>query len=303
MATLGFNRPQQCGSGHCHHTTFCIGTTIASLYGGALAKPQERWPRIFGGEFWTMYPYFLPVFGIGVFHLVNVLGLCDIHEGVFAVENEDKAWIGKSKILQITPPTNNARPILMLTLLKTYSVIPIANYVTLGFVKISVIALLPLFYSSPIEIGGLGLSPSVIGISLTMLGIVDGSVQALFATNIMEWIGAKSVLLVYSLFLPADLPPVMSAVVMAQEKVGPLIWVLLVVQLLCMVLMDLSYTAVFIVLTSLARVIGSALTTSLFAVSKEYNVRGGNLVYVILATLAAILVVLSQRLPDLKDEE
>jgi len=56
-------------------------------------------------------------------------------------------------------------------------------------------------------------------------------------------------------------------------------------------------------LTSIARAIGPGLTTSSFAFSKEYNVLGGNLVYVILAVLTTILVVLSQRLPDLKDEE
>ena len=54
----------------------------------------------------------------------------------------------------------------MLTLLKTYSVmLPIANYGTLGLVKIGVVALLPLFYLSSIEIGCLGLSPSAVGIS------------------------------------------------------------------------------------------------------------------------------------------
>ena len=56
-------------------------------------------------------------------------------------------------------------------------------------------------------------------------------------------------------------------------------------------------------ITSIVRAIGPALTTSLFAISKEYNVLGGNLVYVILALLTTTLVVLSRRLPDLKDEE
>ena len=56
-------------------------------------------------------------------------------------------------------------------------------------------------------------------------------------------------------------------------------------------------------LTSIARAIGPALTTSLFAASKEYNILSGNLVYVILAILTTILVLLSRRLPDLKDEE
>lgn len=55
--------------------------------------------------------------------------------------------------------------------------------------------------------------------------------------------------------------------------------------------------------TSIARALGPASVTSLFAFSKQYNVLGGNFVYVFLALLVTFLVVLSRRLPDLKDEE
>ena len=134
----------------------------------------------------------------------------------------------------------------MLTLLKTYSVmIPILNYGTLGLVQIGFFVLLPLFYSSPIEIGGLGFPPLVIGTFLAMYGIADGTVQALFAAKIIERIGAKTVfcaavLCLYPMIL---IFPIMSAFVMAQGKVGPMIWVLLVAQLMFMVVMDLAYGA------------------------------------------------------------
>jgi hypothetical protein len=133
----------------------------------------------------------------------------------------------------------------MLTLLKTYSVmIPAANYGTLALVEIGVFVLLPLFYSSPIEIGGLGFPPPIIGTFLAIFGIVDGTVQALFAAKIIQRIGAKAVfcsavLCFYPLII---LFPIMSAVVIAQAKVGPAIWILLVVQLIFMVLMDLAYS-------------------------------------------------------------
>jgi len=210
----------------------------------------------------------------------------------------------------------------MMTLLRTYSVmIPIANYGTLGLVEMGLLVLMPLFYSSPLEIGGLGLSPSVIGTFLAVLGVVDGLVQGLFAAKIIAWFGAKRVFCtaVFWFYPLVLLFPIMSAVVAAQGKVGPIIWILIVLQLVFMVLMDLSYTVVFIFvtraapnkqslgstnglsqsLTSAARAIGPALTTSLFAVSKEYNVLGGNLVYVVLLMLATCLVFLSRRLPEL----
>ena len=134
----------------------------------------------------------------------------------------------------------------MLTLLKTYSVmIPVANYGMLGLVEIGLFVLLPLFYSSPIEIGGLGLPPPIIGTFLAIYGIVNGTLQALFAAKLIERIGAKNVFCsaVFCFYPPILLFPIMSAFVMAQGKGGPIIWVLLVVQLTFMVLMDLSYSA------------------------------------------------------------
>lgn len=122
--------------------------------------------------------------------------------------------------------------------------IPIANYGTLALVEIDLLVLLPLFYSSPLEIGSLGLSPSVIGTFLAALGIVDGLVQGLFAAKIIAFFGARkvfcnTVLWFYPLVL---IFPIMSAVVAAQGKVGPIIWILIIVQLIFMVLMDLSYS-------------------------------------------------------------
>ena len=130
--------------------------------------------------------------------------------------------------------------------MRTYSVmIPVANYGLLALVEIGFLVLLPLFYSSPIEIGGLGLPPSTIGTYLAIFGIVDGTVQALFSARLIEWIGPKRLFCLAILwFYPLILTfPIMTAVVTAQQRVGPIIWVLLVLQLVFMVLMDLSYCA------------------------------------------------------------
>jgi len=223
-------------------------------------------------------------------------------------------------------PTNDARPVSMSTLLTTYSVmIPIINYGMLGLMDIGIYVLLPLFYSSPVGIGGLGFSPPVIGTLFATFGLVDSCVQGLFAPTMIKRFGAKklfcwAVLWFYPLTL---LFPLMSAVVTTQGRVGPITWVLLFVQLLCIVFIDLAYTVVFILVTraapnrlslgsvnglnqslsSIARAIGPVLTTSLFAASKQYNILGGNFVYVIMAMLATILVALSRRLPELEEEE
>lgn len=141
---------------------------------------------------------------------------------------------------------NDAQPIPMLTLMKTYSVmIPITNYGSLALVEITFLVLIPLFCSSPIEIGGLGLPPSIIGIYLAAFGIGTGLVQALFGARIIEWVGPKrlfcwAILWFYPMIL---IFPLMSAVVTTQGKVGPIIWILLVLELVFMILMELSYSA------------------------------------------------------------
>ena len=121
--------------------------------------------------------------------------------------------------------------------------LPIINCGVLGLLDISHLVLLPLFYSSPIEIGGLGFQPASIGTFLAILGIVDGIVQAFLAAKLIEWYGAKrvfcwAVLYLYPLIL---LFPIMTAVVTAQGKVGPIIWILLVCQLIFMTFMDLAF--------------------------------------------------------------
>ena len=49
---------------------------------------------------------------------------------------------------------------------------------------------------------------------------------------------------------------------------------------------------------SISRVVGPALATSLFALSKEHNLLNGNAVYVILILLSGVLVWLAGKLPD-----
>ena len=123
--------------------------------------------------------------------------------------------------------------------------IPIANYGTFALAEIAYMVLLPLFYASPISIGGLGLSPPIIGAYLATLGVLSGILQVLFAARIIECVGPKrlfrfAVVWFYPLVL---IFPIMSAVVMTQGKVGPVTWTLIVIQLIFLVIMELSYSA------------------------------------------------------------
>ncbi|KAN0092805.1 Drug:H+ antiporter-1 family protein [Tylopilus felleus] len=302
--------------------TLCIASAIASFYGGELAKPQEQWPRVFRGEFWATYPYFLPSFITGCL-ILSAFSICAVFLKESLPSRTDKMPQSDSPTENLL--TNDARPVSMLTLMTTYSVMmPIVTSAMMSLMDVSFNVLQPLFYQSPIRVGGLGLSPHIIGSFWATNSIVEGCVLALFAPKLTARFGAKRVLCwaVLWMYLVILLFPIMSAVATAQGKGSPMIWILLVAQLMCKIVVDLSFTVIPMSVTraapskqslgsvnglnqslaSIASVVG-ALSASLFAASKQYDIMGGNFVYVALAILATILVVLSHRLPELEDED
>ncbi|KAI6095037.1 MFS general substrate transporter [Pisolithus croceorrhizus] len=305
---------------------FTFGASIAPLFGGALVKPHEHWPKLFSGSFWVQYPYFLPSLVSASFTAFSFL-----ITALFLKESLPSKRRGKGPQPEIgaqvgTPSNENASPVPIRTLLKTYSVmIPIANHGTLGLVDIGLFALVPLFYATPVEVGGLGLPPFTIGLIMTAYGTCNGLFQMLFTARAIERYGEKRVFCSAVLaFLPIIATfPTMSWIIRTQKQVGLAIWVLVVVQLLSWVVVSMAYAVIFVFVTkaapnkyslgtmnglsqtttSIARAMGPATFTSLFAFSKEYNLLGGNLVYVVLLLLLCLLVFLSRRLPELKKDK
>ena len=134
----------------------------------------------------------------------------------------------------------------MLTLMTTYSVmVPVINNGVMTLMNASFGILLPLFYQSSIGVGGLGLPPHIIGSFSAASSIVESCVQALFAPKLVARFGAKRVLCwaVLWMYPMTLLSPIMSAVATAQGRAGPMIWILLITQLMCQVIMDLSFSA------------------------------------------------------------
>ncbi|KAI6115686.1 major facilitator superfamily domain-containing protein [Pisolithus croceorrhizus] len=312
---------------------FSVGASIAynrnfdsPLYGGGLAKPHDHWPELFSGSFWVQYPYFLPCVVSALFAAFSFF-----ITALFLEESLPSKRRGKESQLEIgaqvgTASDKDASPVPIRTLLKTYSVmIPIANYGILGLVDIGFFALVPLFYATPVEIGGLGLSPFAIGVCMTTFGIGNGLFQMLFTARAIERFGERRVFCSAVLaFFPIIVTfPIMSWVIQLQKEVGLAIWILVFVQMLSWAVIDMAYAVIFVFVTraapnkyslgtmnglsqtttSIARAMGPATFTSLFAFSKEYNLLGGNLVYVLLLILLCLLVFLSRRLPELRKDK
>lgn len=124
-------------------------------------------------------------------------------------------------------------------------VISVSNYSALGFIDIACNALIPLFYSSSIELGGLGLDPSTIGLILGSYGCLKGIFQILFfAAMVRRW-GAKNVYMsgLYAFFAMFPLFAVISLLARANGGMTPLVWAVVYLQLFFGILKDMSYGA------------------------------------------------------------
>ena len=118
----------------------------------------------------------------------------------------------------------------------------VANYASLAFLEIAYRAVQPLFFSTPIELGGLGLPPSTIGLILGSFGIMDGIFQALFFAKFIDRWGPKRVFQVgMSMFIVLyPLFPAMNILARA-GGMSCYVWGLVILQLAVLVIVDMSY--------------------------------------------------------------
>ena len=113
------------------------------------------------------------------------------------------------------------------------TILSIANYLFLAFIEIVFSSLQPLFFATPIHLGGLGLSPPAIGSYFGVFGSLSGAAQVLFFSRAVRFFGLKGLYLVsLSCFIPLfALFPIMSYLVREWGQ-SPAVWILVASQLL-----------------------------------------------------------------------
>ncbi|KAG1746346.1 major facilitator superfamily domain-containing protein [Suillus lakei] len=174
---------------------WCIGSFVGPLMGGTLVRPQYRWPVLFASPFWGKYPYFLPCAAAACLLLLALLILSILLEETLSTKRQPKLTSTTTGVASDTDGESVAQQSManmpLRPLLTPTVVIPIANYAMLAFLDNSFRVLLPLYFSTPTYLGGLGFAPSSIGSWLALFGIVDGVFQALFFAKIVDWLGLK----------------------------------------------------------------------------------------------------------------
>lgn len=113
----------------------------------------------------------------------------------------------------------------------------------LSLVDIAFRGIQPLFFSTPIALGGLGLPPPAIGNILAAWGVLNGLFQMLFFARIHDRWGSRTVFLagmasalpVFALF------PIMNLIARAQG-LSTTVWVVVGLQTVICLMLSLSYS-------------------------------------------------------------
>ncbi|CAE6425017.1 unnamed protein product, partial [Rhizoctonia solani] len=277
------------------------GSTLGPFIGGTLSHPAQLLPSVFDTPFWNKYPYFLPCLVAaaytGCVFIIGGLFLKETHTP-YAEHCADANSTTEYGTAPACPP-RAGRSVSVRSVLTRRACIAIANYAFLAFSDITYLGLLPVMFAVSIEDGGLGFSPREIGLILGLQGIITGVVQVLFFAPLHRRFGSKKLYvtgyLCYSLLL-LSLPTMHT---LAKFEMWRAVWVVLGLHILisCPAVMAFGCIAIYVnssapskdslgtlngisqTIASIIRAIGPATATSLFALSVEKNIIGGNLVY------------------------
>ncbi|KAH7099280.1 MFS general substrate transporter [Auriculariales sp. MPI-PUGE-AT-0066] len=306
------------------------GATLGPLLGGSLSQPHERFGHWFANAFWQEYPYLLPclvaatysafIVIIGAFFLIETLPQKRAQRTRDGKEYFELSECPDTPTVVDPPSYESEPPPSVWTILRGPMGVIILNYNLYSLTELSYTVLQPLIFGAPVSAHGLGLSPATIGLTLGLYGFANGAVQAKFFPQVFAWLGAKGLFLAGMIALTFEymLYPVLQSLAMLTGGATFWVWVVILIQLLLQMVMSSSYGTVNIFMvatasraalgatngvvqttTSIARAVGPAIATSLYASSVDKNILGGCFAFLVFGALAATCIWTSSLLPNI----
>ncbi|KAH9046408.1 MFS general substrate transporter [Lactarius deliciosus] len=298
------------------------GHIIGPFIGGVLSRPQDRWPDSFSHPFWSEYPYFLPCLVVAVISFAQFAITAIFFEEVgplipSAIRRRIDSSSRRSQERSGSRDAEQPQP--LRALLTRPVLTSVANYASLALLYIAAVALMPLVWSTPIALGGLGLTTASIGLSLSAYGCASALLQLAFFPRLVARFGPGRVVVtstaafaVFYILFPFE-----NALARRGADVAAVVWPLIALQLLSRSVTDMGFGAVFMFLSSAApnkrslgsmnglaqtvvsiqRAVGPAVAVSLFAFSLQNDVLGGHFAYVVLLSLVGVVLCVTIQLP------
>ncbi|KAJ7508276.1 major facilitator superfamily domain-containing protein [Mycena galericulata] len=306
-----------------------MGSTTSPFMGGVLANPAAKWPETLGKiKLLRVHPYFLPCAVAASVALASfAFAFVGLRETLpSAVQpakqrNDDDASETDPLLPENAPlATANSPMVPPLQELLTRPVcIALLNHALLCFCDMAWDSLIPLVYSTPIALGGLGLEPYDIGRIMGLCGFVNAIVQGVFGGRVIRYFGAQRIFIgaFCALTLAFMAYPLLNILARRAGRVDAAVILVLVCQLSCNLVLYFAFAATMLVIMDAAPTPGSVgsvtgihqmvgtvfrsfspfVASSLFALSVKHNLAGGYLVYIVLVGITFCALRFSLMLP------
>ncbi|KAG1860145.1 MFS multidrug-resistance DHA1 sub-family [Suillus subalutaceus] len=299
---------------------------IQPLIGGSLSRPADRFPDIFGqSDLLKTYPYLLPCSISATFVSIAWLvtyfrlkesvstktSLWELIKGGFFRQSYSKPYQPSSNVL-VNPGEENSgeaqsKPLPLRALLTPKVSTVAANYATTGLFHMAFTSVLPVFYATSIELGGLSLDPPRIGVILAGTSYFSTLVYMIASVQkAIHFTGVSSGIPIVILF------PVINALARS-HGIGLAVWLCVAIQLALTISLIMCYplfvrtaapsraslgatNGIAQMFLAGARIIGPASAASVFS----YSMQEGHdawLVYYFLTAIACLAVGVSLLLP------
>lgn len=151
------------------------------------------------------------------------------------ISSENDANYGSTGADTTETDDSDMKPPPFRALLVRQVLIPITSHLFITFVSMSILVLIPLMYSTPIELGGLGFTEYEIGVTLGIWGIANTILQAAFLAKVIRRFGPRRVCIVgyRGFFVSIVLYPVLSFLARRAGRVNLAVWIVIAIQLAC----------------------------------------------------------------------
>ncbi|KAL2176043.1 major facilitator superfamily domain-containing protein [Thermothelomyces heterothallicus CBS 202.75] len=297
-----------------------LGILFGPLIGGSLADPARQYPALFGRvRFFHDYPYALSSLAVSAigFSAVAVTAL-------FAEETLPKSLAAAGRRRATTEESAVSKPGApsIWDLLKSPGVpIVLYTYGVIALLAHSYTAIVPVFWFTPVRLGGFGFSPLQISLMLGLTGFSQAAWILLAFPPLQHRIGTNGVLRLCAVCYPFFFAvcPMLNVLLRADTAASrTAFWIVAPVLQGFGSGISMSFTAiqlsvndvspspltlgtlnaVALSITSGLRAFSPALFAGLFAVGARTQLLWGHAIWVLMVAMALVFTVISRFLPD-----
>ncbi|KAN0138298.1 Major facilitator superfamily domain containing protein [Lactarius tabidus] len=204
--------------------------------------------------------------------------------GVLSRPQDHPSRLGEGQILD-GPAEDIERPPPLRALLTRPVVVSVANYCVMGLLDIAAKTLIPLVWSTSVEFGGLNMSPASIGLWISGYGFANGIFQTF-----------NSVLCHFPFYTMFPLENL--TIHHSGRSLRMVAGLLITLQLTRTSFSAMGFGVIFMYISTAAPDKRSlAAAASLFALSLENNILGGNFVYIVMLGVVCVGLGIAMQLP------